>query len=149
MNMRQRQSLVTAALLALSLLFCLLSFRLSSSAGRLPLFAGALTVVTASLQLISDLRRPAVEREAGEGSGRTSERSVILWTAALIAGVYLAGMSVTLPVFTGLYWRLRDGASWPSAIGAGVCVLGFVQGLLAWLLRIDLHDGMIGRWLRF
>jgi hypothetical protein len=123
--------------------------RLSPPARRFPLAAGLATAAAASLQLIAGRRRAADGAAGGaESGGQTAERTVILWAAALVAGVYLAGLPVALPVFVGLYWRLRDGAPWPGAIGAGVSVFAFLQGVLAWLLRVELYGGIIGERLR-
>jgi hypothetical protein len=148
MKTRRERILVTAALLAFGVIFCVLSLGLSSQARRFPLFAGALTIVMTSAQMIADLRRPTQEGGAAGAPGDALERSAILWTAALVAGVYLVGLAITLPLFTGLYWRIKDRAPWPSAIVVGLCVLGFVEGILAGLLRLELYEGIIGQWLR-
>jgi hypothetical protein len=147
MKTRRERILVTVALLAFGVAFSVLSLGFSSSAARFPLFAGALTISMTLLQLIADVRRPAQDG-AANGASAALERSAILWTVALVTGVYVAGLSVALPLFTALYWRLKDGASWRSAIIVGLCVIGFVNGILAWLLRVELYDGIIGEWLR-
>ncbi len=139
--------MVTAAVLAFAVVFAVLSLGFSWSAARFPLFASMLTIVMASLQLFVDFRRPAPDGQVLEGAGSASEVSALVWTAALVAGAYVMGLSIALPVFTGLYWRLMDKTSWRSAIAAGLSVLAFVQVLLGWLLRVDLYPGIIGRWL--
>jgi hypothetical protein len=148
MKTRRGRNLVTSALLAFAGLFCILSLPLSSSARRFPLFAGMLTIVMASLQLLTDLRRPIHEGDTSHDAATTSEQSTILWAVALVAGVYVVGLSVAFPVFTGLYWRKKDNASWPAAIGVAVCIIVFVDGILASLLRVDLYRGLISQWLR-
>ena len=147
MKTRSERMAVTAAVVAFGALFGVLAVEFSWSARRFPLFASALTIVMGSLQLIADLRRPAQDGRA-EGAGSTSEGSVLAWTTALVFGVYVIGLSITLPLFTGLYWRVKDRASWPSSIAAGLSVLAFVQGILVWLLRVDLYNGIIGQWLQ-
>jgi len=148
MKTRRERNLVTGAVLAFAGLFCILSLPLSWSARRFPLFAGALTMVMASLQLIADLRHTPSEGGTSQDAGTTSERSAILWAVALVAGIYLMGLSIALPVFAGLYWRMKDGARWPIVIGVSFCIVGFVEGILASLLRVELYRGMIGQWLQ-
>jgi hypothetical protein len=143
---RRERTVVTAAVVAFAAVFAVLSLDFSWSAARFPLFASMLTIVMASLQLFADFRRPAPDGQLPEGSASASEVSALVWTAALVAGAYVMGLSIALPVFTGLYWRLMDKTSWRSAIAAGLSVLAFVQVLLGWLLRVDLYPGIIGRW---
>jgi hypothetical protein len=145
---RRERIIVTAAVLAFGAVFAVLSLEHSWSARRFPLAAGLLTVVMASLQLIADIRRPASDDRSHAAVATPSEVTAIAWTAALVAGVYLAGLSIALPLFTGLYWRVRDKASWPVALAAALSVLAFVQGILVWLLGIDLYDGLLLQWLR-
>ena len=104
--------MVTAAVLAFAVVFAVLSLGFSWSAARFPLFASMLTIVMASLQLFVDFRRPAPDGQVLEGAGSASEVSALVWTAALVAGAYVMGLSIALPVFTGLYWRLMDKTSW-------------------------------------
>ena len=148
MKTRRQRIFVTAGVLAFGAVFAALSLEHSWSAMRFPLAAGFLTVVMASLQLIADIRRPSSDEQRHAAVAMPSEATAIAWTAALVAGVCLAGLSITLPLFTALYWRVRDKASWSGALAAALSVLAFLQGILVWMLGIELYEGLLLQWLR-
>ena len=147
MRTRRGRILVTLAVMSFAALLTAIASRLPAPAARFPVIAGLITLAAASAHLVSNLREPTGTPPRPSTATPTSEAGTLLWTASLPASSYLLGLPVALPLFTALYWRLRDHASWRASLAAGLAVFVFVNGLLCFVLRVDLYPGWLGRWL--
>jgi hypothetical protein len=122
--------IVSLALAAFCLLFCLLAFQLSATAGRLPALIAVLTLVPVLLQIRLDFQAPV--SSTGELAAPPGWVGVLL----LLGALYLVGFIVALPLYAAWSWRHRPivAAAWMAGVLAGL-----------WLLqqRVELFPGVL------
>ncbi|MBN8731214.1 MAG: hypothetical protein J0L64_11775 [Acidobacteria bacterium] len=138
---------MTLAVISVAALLTAIAVSLPAPAGRFPVIAGLITIVAASAHLLSNLKETPDAPGASSAAAAPSEARTLLWTASLPAATYFLGLPLALPLFTALYWRLRDHASWRASLVAGLAIFALVTGVLGFGLQVDLYPGWLGRWL--
>jgi len=141
----REHSVVNLALLLAAVLFIFLASGLTRTAATLPAIVAAITMVLAAAQLALDRRKPPpVETIRLEG---VPERFLTLTLAGLLVALYVAGFVIALPIFAGLFWRWRAGASWTKAAALAAILFALLYGVITVLLRVDLYPGVLLQWL--
>lgn len=140
MKGRGEALVIIAVLAGVAGLFCVLAVGLPATARLVPLVAGVPALVLLVLQLVIEIKtRPAQDR-------KPVSMYVMLPAMALLAGIYLVGFAVAVPLFAGIEWR-RTGAAWPAALGVGAALFAVVLGMFSLVPGIRPYGGWIGQWL--
>ena len=82
---------------------------------------------------------------ADPGAERTTGWILLLDVAALLCGVWLAGLPIASALFVALYTALRFRLAWRKALVAGIAVALFEWGLFDRWLEIPLDAGLLQR----
>lgn len=130
-----RSVLFTLCLLAGGLVLAWLTLGLSPTSRRVPL----LVIVPLLGLLLLELKRSASETA---GRDERSERGLLLWIVALPALVQALGIFLGSALFCLLFFRLRSGESWQTAVTASA-IVGFGLWVLFGLLLKTAGGGTI------
>jgi hypothetical protein len=87
-----------------------------------------------------------VHESAAEAPPRQRERSILLWSLALLAFIYLLGLLVVAPLFTLLYLKKQAGESWLLSIVMAMGIWGFLYGIFVLTLHARLYEGQLWGW---
>jgi len=81
-------------------------------------------------------------REA-ERTDRKKERSVVTWLLFLVAGTYVFGFFIAIPLFLFLFLKLWAHETWVLSLSMSGVVWGAVFFIFAYILGIPLHQGIV------
>ena len=87
-----------------------------------------------------DDKRAGVLEDAGPQ--RTQIIMTILWCCALVAGIWLLGFVLFVPVFILLYLKTHQ-EKWPLTISLSVLTFVILKGFFLMLLKVHLYQGYI------
>jgi len=121
------------------------SATLSPVARVAPLVVGIPTLALLGLELVRDLtrgrRQPAPDDRAG-----AAERGLFGWLVILLGLTGVVGIALGLPVWLGLFLRLRSGERWTVAAAFAVGLAVVLYGVLEVMLGIRLDGGALTGW---
>lgn len=147
--------LVSALLLTLMAAGVLITaYTYSRSSGLFPKFAGWIFLGLTLLEVLAELKpvmaargltRPAPETESRGGNriGMRQELRGVLWLAALLAGIYLAGFLIAIPVYVFAFLRISAGRSLRDCALVSGLVTGAIYLLFVALLEYRLYSGIL------
>lgn len=132
--------LVTLMLIFVLGAFCVSTAGLSRQARFLPLLVGLPTLALLLVQIVIDVRNP--HRTPGLAPVR---RSILLPACVLLAGLYLVGFLVTIPIFAATEWK-RAGAGWPATLAIGVFAAVLMAGSFYLVAELAPPAGLLWNW---
>lgn len=84
-----------------------------------------------------------VNLRSGEALVRTAV--IALWILGIIAGTWLLGQMIALPLFVFLYLKLGSGESWPISVGLTACIIAFLYGVFDQVIHASWYEGELWR----
>jgi hypothetical protein len=132
------------------------------SAGRLiPMSVGIAVFLIGSFQLIGyfvpalrvfthgrppargDADAPAAEEVASLARAERREWIAILWALLLLAGIYVLGYLITVPLFFLAYFLFQRPMRWKLALISAVVMGGLTYLVFYQLLSVQLYPGLL------
>ena len=81
----------------------------------------------------------------GEGLKRTV--IICLWILGILAGTWLLGQPVALPLFVFLYLKVGSGEGWFVSIALTLAIIVFLIGVFDSVIYVSWYEGELFRWL--
>jgi hypothetical protein len=81
----------------------------------------------------------------GEGLKRTV--IICLWILGILAGTWLLGQPIALPLFVFLYLKVGSGEGWFVSIAVTLAIIVFLIGLFDSVIHVSWYEGELFRWL--
>jgi len=150
-RLKREDLFFVAVVIGFLLLFLLLSFGYKPIARTVPVIlilpALAIAFLRLSPNLIEFFKGPDKDRKKADipedaGSQPAEITRVILWCCALVAGIWLLGFVLFVPVFILLYLKTHK-EKWPLAILLSVLTFVLLKGFFLMLLKVHLYQGYI------
>lgn len=119
---------------------------LDPASRNVPLLAGTVTIVLALVELARSItvrRRLPAPADASSGAPRGREWQVLASVAGAIAGVYLLGFLVAIPVYLGVAVGLIGGRSWRAAAVTAALTTVAIYVAFELLLSYRLFAGVL------
>lgn len=80
---------------------------------------------------------------SGEALGRTA--IIALWILGIIAGTWLLGQMIALPLFVFLYLKVGSGEGWTLSLGLTACIIAFLYGVFDQVIHASWYEGELWR----
>ena len=135
------RQMVTFVLLGVVGAFCLSATQMGAQARFLPLAVGLPTLALLLAQTVMDMRDRKQPPKTAVALG-----AVLLPSCALLAGIYVLGFLVAIPIFVAAEWK-RAGVGWAAATAIGVSAGAFLVGLFYLLPQLAPPGEFLWNWL--
>ncbi len=125
-----------------------------------PWVIGIPMVVLALLQLLLDLKGIAPKKSQDDtpvdfqftqnidpALARARRINIFSWIFGFLAGIWLLGFSITVPLLVFLYLKVQSREGWTLSIALTAAAWLVFWGLFDWLLRLPFPDGQLLIWL--
>jgi hypothetical protein len=110
----------------------------------MPLIVSVPAIILSAVQLGVDLKVSRLQQTPRFRTA-TAEVTTMLWIAAFIAGVTLAGFLIGAPLITMLYLHYAAREKPVISIVAGLACLALLYGVFDRLFGVDLFEGLLFR----
>ncbi len=82
-------------------------------------------------------------------SGEALKRTFVIcfWLLGILAGTWLLGQLIALPLFVFLYLKAGSGEGWAVSLGLTACIVVFLYGVFDQVIHVSWYDGELLRYL--
>lgn len=161
MKLRRLELIVDVIWVLLSVWYVLTASTYPSAGRLIPMSVGIAVFIIGSFQLIGyfvpalrafthgrqpsrgDADAPAAEEAAAIARAERREWIAILWALLLLAGIYVLGYLITVPLFFLAYFLFQRPMRWKLALISAVVMGGLTYLVFYQLLSIQLYPGLL------
>lgn len=136
---------MSVVLLVLALGVLVNAYTFGRSSGMFPRFIGWVFVGLTLLEVLSQLKRTALEQEEYRFDWSLVRKQLagMAWLLLLVTMVFAVGLLVAIPLFVLVFLRMAAHQSYRRSLVLAVGALAFVYAIFVGLLEYDLYRGFL------